>query len=83
MHLKELQPSAHFFRLNTQFNDVLMDSSAVSIYLTLHISWNIYNLGQYLLMSVITVQVPSPDINYQSCYEMAFALNFPKVGMIL
>ena len=51
--------------------------------LTLHTSWNIYDLGQYLLTSVITPYSASLHVNYPSCYEMVFALNFPNAGMTL
>lgn len=60
-----------------------MDSLAVSIYFTLYTSWNIYNLGQYLLKSVIMAWVQVWMSITQVVLKINFAFNVPKVRMIL
>lgn len=60
-----------------------MDSSAVSIYFTLLGTFiGTVNICSHLSLQ-LKVQAPSLDVNWLACHVMAFAFNFPKVGMIL
>lgn len=90
LHFKRSEkpkPSTHFSRLNTQLNDMLIDSFAVSIYFTLYTCWDIYTVTWVNICSCLslwlTVQVAVLDVNCWTCHEMAFAFNVPKVWTIL
>lgn len=73
--------------ISPQLNDLLMDSFAVSIHLTLYISWNIYAVTWVNICSRLslwlTVQAPRLDVNCLTCHRMAYEFNVLKVELVI